>query len=92
MPVKAGTANISIILFRPKHAGNVGAIARAAKNMGISQIIVVGAQGLDREEMEQRSTHMARDVVDNIYHRDDGQNRLGTRAVCDAARGGPESR
>jgi len=94
MPVKAGTANISIILFRPKHAGNVGAIARAAKNMGISQIIVVGAQGLDREEMEQRSTHLARDVVDNIKYADsapealcDFQYIIGTTARTGRARG-----
>jgi len=47
--LKAKTKNISIILYKPKYAGNVGAVARAAKNMGISNIIVVGKMDFDRE-------------------------------------------
>ena len=64
--LKAKTKNISIVLYKPKYAGNSGSIARAAKNMGISNIIVVGAADMDREEMQQSSTHLAVDVLEKI--------------------------
>lgn len=68
MSAKAKTKNISIVLHKPKYAGNVGAIARAAKNMGISNILIVGEATLCREDMQQRSTHLAADVLDKIQY------------------------
>ena len=64
----AKTKNISIVLYKPKYAGNVGSVARAAKNMGIDKIIVVGAADMDTEEMQKRSTHLAVDVIDKIQY------------------------
>ncbi len=64
----AKTKNISIVLYKPKYAGNVGSIARAAKNMGINNVTVVGNADFDREEMQQRSTHLAADVLDSIQY------------------------
>ena len=75
--MKAKTKNISIVLYKPKYAGNVGSVARAAKNMGISKIVVVGGTGLDREEMERRSTHLAADVLDTIRYCDAIEEALG---------------
>jgi tRNA/rRNA methyltransferase len=75
---KAKTKNISIVLYKPKYAGNVGAVARAAKNMGVSQIIVVEAQAFDQEEMRQRSTHLAADVLENIRYVADIEEALGS--------------
>ncbi|MEQ8213787.1 MAG: TrmH family RNA methyltransferase, partial [Smithellaceae bacterium] len=69
--LKAKTKNVSIVLYRPKYAGNVGSVARVAKNMGIGHIIVVGGADLDRAEMERRSTHLALDVLDQIEYYDD---------------------
>ena len=66
--MKAKTKNISIVLYKPKYAGNIGSVARAAKNMGISNVIVVGTDGFDREEMQQLSTHLASDVLDQIQY------------------------
>ncbi len=66
--LKAKTKNISIVLYKPKYAGNIGSVARAAKNMGISNIVVVGKADFDREEMQQRSTHLAADVLDQIQY------------------------
>ena len=66
--MKAKTKNISIVLYKPKYAGNIGSVARAAKNMGISNVIVVGKVDYDREEMQQRSTHLAADVLDKIRY------------------------
>lgn len=68
MSLKTKTKNISIVLYRPKYAGNIGSVARAAKNMGITRIVVVGAKEFDREDMEQRSTHLAADVLDQIQY------------------------
>jgi tRNA/rRNA methyltransferase len=68
MSLKAKTKNISIVLYKPKYAGNVGSVARAAKNMGVNRIVVVGTTDLDRESMEQRSTHLAADVLDQIQY------------------------
>jgi len=78
MSLKAKTKNISIVLYRPKYAGNIGSVARAAKNMGITRIVVVGATEFDREEMEQRSTHLAADVLDQIQYVASIEEALGT--------------
>jgi tRNA/rRNA methyltransferase len=66
--LKTKTKNITIVLHKPKYAGNIGSVARAAKNMGINKIMVVGAAGFEREEMQQRSTHLASDVLDQIQY------------------------
>jgi len=75
--LKAKTKNISIVLYKPKYAGNVGAVARAAKNMGITSMIVAEAQAFDQEEMRQRSTHLAADVLENIRYVPDIAEALG---------------
>ena len=77
MPLKAKTKNISIVLYKPKYAGNIGSVARAAKNMGITGIVVVGSKEFDREEMEQRSTHLAADVLDRIVYESSIEKALG---------------
>ena len=77
MILKAKTKNISIVLYKPKYAGNIGSVARAAKNMGISNILVVGTAGFDREEMQQRSTHLASDVLDQIQYCESIDEALG---------------
>ncbi len=77
MPFKAKTKNISIVLYKPKYAGNVGSIARAAKNMGVNKIVIAGTKDLDREAMQQRSTHLAADVLDAITYRDTIEEALG---------------
>ena len=77
MPLKTKTSNISIILYKPKYAGNIGSVARAAKNMGITHLVVVGSADYDREEMQQRSTHLAADVLDSITYCDSVEEALG---------------
>jgi len=77
MSLKAKTKNISIVLYKPKYAGNIGSVARAAKNMGITRIVVAGAADFDREAMEQRSTHLAADVLDQIIYANSIEEALG---------------
>ncbi len=74
---KTRTKNISIVLYKPKYAGNVGAVVRAAKNMGINNIIVAEAGAFDQGEMRQRSTHLATDVLENIRYVPDIEEALG---------------
>ena len=76
--MKAKIKNISIVLYKPKYAGNIGSVARAAKNMGISNIVVVGKADFDREEMQQRSTHLAADVLDQIQYFESIEEALGS--------------
>ena len=68
MQVKAKTENVTIVLNRPKYAGNVGFAARCARNMGIDKLFVVGDRELDPEEMKQVSTHFAAGIIDRIRY------------------------
>jgi tRNA/rRNA methyltransferase len=70
MPVRAKTENITIVLNKPKYPGNVGSVARCARNMGIEKISVVGNRDLALEEMKQMATHFAAGIVDRIQHFD----------------------
>lgn len=76
--MKGKTKNISIVLYKPKYAGNVGLVARVAKNMGIGNIIIVGAADLDRTAMQQRSTHLAVDMLEQIQYFDHIETALGS--------------
>ncbi len=62
--------NIAIVLKSPKFAGNVGSVARCAKNMGIARLIVVGNRDLDDEELRKMATHVSNDIVEGIVHYD----------------------
>jgi tRNA/rRNA methyltransferase len=67
--------NITIVLVRPKYAGNIGSAARVAKNMGIEKILVVRRHEFfidkEMEKIRQMSTHLATDVVEKIRYFDD---------------------
>ena len=76
--MKPKTKNISIVLYKPKYAGNIGSVARAAKNMGITNIVVVGKADFDREAMQRRSTHLAADVLDQIQYFESIEEALGS--------------
>jgi tRNA/rRNA methyltransferase len=67
-PLNAKLDNIAIVLKGPKFAGNVGSVARCAKNMGIASLFVVGSRELDLEDEELRrmATHVSNDIVDGI--------------------------
>ncbi len=71
------TEHITIVLKSPKYAGNIGSIARCAKNMDIDKIIVVDGRDMTQVEMKQTSTHFAADLVDQIIYSDDLGKILG---------------
>ena len=77
MQPKVNAENITIILKGPKYAGNVGSVARCAKNMGIDRLVVVGAKALPAEDMKLMSTHAAADLVEEIRYHESLEKILG---------------
>ncbi len=66
MAGKVNLNNVSIVLHRPRYPENIGAAARAMRNMGIEQLIVVDAQNCDLTKICRMATHAALDVVEHM--------------------------
>jgi TrmH family RNA methyltransferase len=49
-------AAIRIVLVEPSHPGNVGAVARAMKNMGLSELVLVRPKSFPHPEAEARAS------------------------------------
>lgn len=58
---------IRIVLVRPSEAQNVGAVARAMKNMGLARLVIVGAPDLDVARATTLAVH-ATDVLAARVH------------------------
>jgi tRNA/rRNA methyltransferase/tRNA (cytidine32/uridine32-2'-O)-methyltransferase len=56
-------SDIVIILCRPSEPGNVGAVCRVMKNMGLSQLRMVAPQPFDEERLLVRSVH-----AEDVWH------------------------
>ncbi|MDD5233507.1 MAG: RNA methyltransferase [Syntrophales bacterium] len=65
---RARMENIAVVLHNPKYAGNIGAAARSAKNMGVRDLIVVCPEPPDMEDVRRMATHLAADVVERIRY------------------------
>jgi tRNA/rRNA methyltransferase len=66
MPAKINLKNISIVLFRPRYPENIGSVARAMRNMGFEQLVVVDPQDCDLTKICKMATHAALDVVEQM--------------------------
>jgi tRNA/rRNA methyltransferase len=51
--------NITIVLYKPRYSENIGAVARAMCNMGISKLVVVDPQNYDLYKALKLATHVA---------------------------------
>ena len=49
-------SQVRIVLVHPRHPGNIGAAARALKNMGLSRLIIVGDTPTDHPEARAMSS------------------------------------
>lgn len=58
--------NIAVILHQPRYSENIGAAARAVRNMGIGRLVVVDPQNYDVDRALKLATHVASDVVEQI--------------------------
>ena len=66
MPHRINLDNIAIILYQPRYSENIGAAARAVRNMGIGRLVVVDPQNYDVDRVLKLATHVASDVVAKI--------------------------
>jgi tRNA/rRNA methyltransferase len=57
---------IAIVLFRPQIPENIGAVARAAANMGISRLILVSPKNCDLSRVLKVATLAVADLVGNM--------------------------
>jgi tRNA/rRNA methyltransferase len=58
--------HLAIVLQRPRFPENIGAAARAMRNMGIRRLIVVEPENYDLSRVLKMATHVAADVVQEI--------------------------
>ena len=61
----------AIVLLRPKYPENIGAAARVALNMGLSQLLVVSDQPPEQEAMARMATHNAAALLAQIRYEPD---------------------
>jgi len=74
---RARLDNLTVVLHKPKYAGNIGSAARCAMNMGIEKLVVVGHPNPDEETIKRMATHVAAPVVDRIRYFQDLPEALG---------------
>ncbi len=56
--------NIAIVLHQPRYSENIGAAARAMRNMGIDQLVVVDPQNFDLYKVLKMATRVASDIIE----------------------------
>ena len=66
MPERIVLDHVEIILLRPRYPENIGAAARAIRNMGIGQLVVVSPENCDLTRILKMATHVASDVVEEM--------------------------
>jgi TrmH family RNA methyltransferase len=54
-----GLERVRVVLVRPQHAGNVGAAARAMKNMGLERLVLVAPQRWNQAQATTMAVHAA---------------------------------
>ena len=77
MAASLNLKNVSIILNRPRYPENIGAAARAMRNMGFEHLIVVNPHNCDMSRVLKMATHAASEVVEKMEVFEDLQTALG---------------
>jgi tRNA/rRNA methyltransferase len=63
--------HVAIVLHRPRYPENIGAVARAMRNMGLNSLLLVEPRDFDLEKALKLSTHEAADLVHQAQIFDD---------------------
>ena len=71
MPSAINLDHIAIVLQKPRFPENIGSVARAMCNMGLSRLVVSAPENWDRFKIDVLATAGAAAVVDNIEKVDD---------------------
>src|SRR5580765_6716853 len=69
-------ANIRIVLVRPRGSGNIGSIARAMKNMGQTELAIVGKARTQSFWARAMAVH-GRDILENAKCYDTLRDAIG---------------
>lgn len=72
---------VAVCLVEPLQAGNVGSVARAMKNMGLSRLVLVNPPNLGSEECRKMAVS-AYDIVENARVCDNLREALAPFTVC----------
>lgn len=64
--MQAKLDNIAVVLRSPRFPENIGAAARAMRNMGLNRLVVVEPELPDMERMCKMATHEARELIENM--------------------------
>lgn len=70
-------ANLTVVLHKPRLAENIGAAARAARNMGLTRLIVVQPEDLDQERMLKMATGPSAELIERLVVYDNVATALG---------------
>jgi len=76
MTEKVNLNNIDIVLNKPRYPENIGAAARAIRNMGLRRLIVVEPENFDMGKILKLATHAASDVAAGIEQYDNLKDAL----------------
>ena len=74
--MKVDLDHVTIVLHKPHYPENIGAAARAAKNMGIHRLAVIRPVNCDLTRILKMATHVAEDIVANMDVYDDLEDAL----------------
>jgi tRNA/rRNA methyltransferase len=66
MLLKNNLDQMTIVLNKPRFSTNIGAAARAIKNMGLGRLVVVKPADFDQEKVNRMATHVASDIVNQM--------------------------
>ena len=58
--------HLTIVLHKPRLAENIGATARAARNMGFTRLMVVQPEDVDQERMLKMATGSSAELTNNL--------------------------
>ena len=66
MTSKITLENVGIILVQPQIPENIGAVARAMHNMGLSRLVLVDPKNCDRDRMSKTATGSSTKVLEDM--------------------------
>ncbi|MFC1887068.1 RNA methyltransferase [Thermodesulfobacteriota bacterium] len=70
--------HLTIVLHRPRYPENIGAAARAMRNMGVRRLSVVEPRDCDLNKILKLATHGAMDVIENMAVHDNLSEALSS--------------
>ena len=77
MTAKINLDHIAIILAQPQIPENIGAVARAMNNMGLSRLVLVSPENWDLSRVQRMATGSSIDVVEKMENHGDLKKALG---------------